>query len=200
MTLRRLLSVALLETNQRQGPEQVQTLLAGLDVRPVFTAHPTAARRRAVATGFRRVADLLERAEGVRPAPSQRSCDGACWRRSTVCGAPHNCARIDRVRPDRIAGLVFSLTGRDLFNPVSHKEEHITDEAWSVRRSVSMLAIAGVAVGIMSEILVRSSTEDRLAPEMNRSRPARPATGRRPRHLPGVHQRRPARWPPDARS
>ena len=65
------LSVALLETNQQHGPEQVQTLLAGLEVRPVFTAHPTEARRRAVATGIRRVADLLERADGVRPGVSE---------------------------------------------------------------------------------------------------------------------------------
>src|SRR4051812_34571713 len=53
------------------------------------------------------------------------------------------------------AGLVFSLrTHRHLFNPEHVEEED--GEPWTVRRSVAMLAIAGVAVGVMSEILVGS--------------------------------------------
>jgi Ca2+:H+ antiporter len=57
------------------------------------------------------------------------------------------------------AGLVFSLrTHRDLFNPVHDEEDH-AGEPWSVRQAVTALAIAGVAVGIMSEILVGSITE-----------------------------------------
>jgi Ca2+:H+ antiporter len=57
------------------------------------------------------------------------------------------------------AGLVFSLrTHRDLFNP-SHDEADHGGGPWSVRRAVTMLAIAGVAVGVMSEILVGSITE-----------------------------------------
>ena len=56
------------------------------------------------------------------------------------------------------AGLVFSLkTHRDLFNP-DRDEEH-EGEPWSVRRSVLALGIAGVAVGVMSEILVGSISE-----------------------------------------
>jgi len=57
------------------------------------------------------------------------------------------------------AGLWFSLkTHRDLFNP-SHDAEDHGGEPWSIRRAVTMLAIAGVAVGVMSEILVGSITE-----------------------------------------
>ena len=57
------------------------------------------------------------------------------------------------------AGLLFSLkTHAHLFNP-SHDEEDHGGEPWSVRRSVIMLAIAGAAVGLMSEILVGSITE-----------------------------------------
>src|SRR4051812_17268802 len=55
------------------------------------------------------------------------------------------------------AGLLFSLrTHKDLFNPVHHEEgtEENHGEPWTVRRAVTMLAIAGVAVGVMSEILV----------------------------------------------
>jgi Ca2+:H+ antiporter len=57
------------------------------------------------------------------------------------------------------AGLVFSLkTHRDLFNPPDVAEEH-EGEPWSVRKAVGMLAGAGVAVGVMSEILVGSISE-----------------------------------------
>ncbi|MGH2926440.1 MAG: calcium/proton exchanger [Solirubrobacterales bacterium] len=53
-----------------------------------------------------------------------------------------------------VAGLVFSLkTHRDIFNPDYEDEE---TWGWSVRTSVIMLAIAGVAVGVMSEVLVSS--------------------------------------------
>jgi Ca2+:H+ antiporter len=54
-----------------------------------------------------------------------------------------------------VAGLIFSLrTHRGLFNP----EEGVEDShgAWSVRRAVTALAVAGVLVGVMSEILVGS--------------------------------------------
>jgi Ca2+:H+ antiporter len=54
--------------------------------------------------------------------------------------------------------LVFSLkTHKDLFNPSSDEEHH--GEPWSVRRSVLLLAVAGGAVGLMSEILVGSISE-----------------------------------------
>jgi Ca2+:H+ antiporter len=54
-------------------------------------------------------------------------------------------------------GLLFSLkTHRDLFNPDYEDEENW---GWSVRQSVIALAIAGVLVGIMSEVLVGSITE-----------------------------------------
>jgi Ca2+:H+ antiporter len=57
------------------------------------------------------------------------------------------------------AGLLFSLrTHRSLFNP----EDEIAGGEhgnWSVRRAVIALAIAGVLVGVMSEILVGSIAE-----------------------------------------
>jgi Ca2+:H+ antiporter len=52
-----------------------------------------------------------------------------------------------------IVGLVFSLvTHRDLFNP----EHKASLGGWSVKLSVLMLAIAGIAVAGMSELLVGS--------------------------------------------
>ena len=55
-------------------------------------------------------------------------------------------------------GLWFSLVShRDLFNPPD--DEADDPGRWSVKRSVSLLAISGVAVGLMSEILVGSIAE-----------------------------------------
>ncbi len=57
-----------------------------------------------------------------------------------------------------VAGLWFSLkTHRDLFNPEADNSEH--GEPWTVRKSVTALAVAGVAVGVMSEILVSSISD-----------------------------------------
>jgi Ca2+:H+ antiporter len=56
------------------------------------------------------------------------------------------------------AGLVFSLrTHRSVFNPYEEEEE--PGRAWPIRRSVVVLALAAVAVGVMSEILVGSIEE-----------------------------------------
>ena len=59
-----------------------------------------------------------------------------------------------------LIGLLFSLrTHAYLFNPHGAGDEEDGPEPWSVRRAVIMLAIAGVAVGVMSEILVGSISE-----------------------------------------
>src|SRR5918999_4620478 len=58
-----------------------------------------------------------------------------------------------------VAGLVFSLhTHRDIFNP-PYAEEHEEGFGWSARRAVLMLLVAGLAVGLMSEVLVGSISE-----------------------------------------
>jgi Ca2+:H+ antiporter len=58
-----------------------------------------------------------------------------------------------------VAGLWFSLrTHRDLFNP-AHAVDEEAHEPWSVRKSIFALAIAGIAVGVMSEILVGAIAE-----------------------------------------
>ena len=58
-----------------------------------------------------------------------------------------------------LAGLLFSLrTHRDVFNPPYAEQEH-EGFGWSVRRSILMLAIAGAAVALVSEVLVGSISE-----------------------------------------
>jgi Ca2+:H+ antiporter len=57
------------------------------------------------------------------------------------------------------AGLAFSLkTHRRLFNPYEETEGE-DGGGWSMKRSVAMLAIAAVLVGVMSEVLVGSISE-----------------------------------------
>ncbi|MDX6719035.1 MAG: Ca2+:H+ antiporter [Solirubrobacteraceae bacterium] len=57
-------------------------------------------------------------------------------------------------------GLMFSLRShRALFNPSADSEEHVDEEPWTVRKAVVTLAVAGIAVGVMSEILVGSIAE-----------------------------------------
>src|SRR5215468_10344261 len=56
-----------------------------------------------------------------------------------------------------VAGLFFSLkTHRALFNPEYEEED---TWGWSTRKAVGALALAGVLVGVMSEVLVGSITE-----------------------------------------
>ena len=56
-----------------------------------------------------------------------------------------------------VAGLFFSLkTHRELFNPEYGDED---SWGWSVRKSVLVLAGAGILVGVMSEVLVGSIEE-----------------------------------------
>jgi Ca2+:H+ antiporter len=59
-----------------------------------------------------------------------------------------------------LAGLWFSLrTHRDLFNVETEDDDEVTSETWTVRKSVILLAVAGLLVGLMSEILVGSIEE-----------------------------------------
>jgi Ca2+:H+ antiporter len=58
------------------------------------------------------------------------------------------------------AGLWFSLkTHRSVFNPFGQDEHEEEAHHWPVRRAALYLALAAVAVGVMSEILVGSISE-----------------------------------------
>ena len=54
------LTVAYAELVRECGPDRARELLSRLEFHPVFTAHPTEARRKAVEGKIRRIADLLE--------------------------------------------------------------------------------------------------------------------------------------------
>ena len=57
--VRESLAASVAEFRREQGPGHLGDLLARLRVHPVLTAHPTEARRRAVATALRRISDLV---------------------------------------------------------------------------------------------------------------------------------------------
>jgi len=74
---RESLASAVAQISAGQGRAHVDELLAGLRVHPVFTAHPTEARRRAVVASLRRLSGLLaaiddSRAGGPQQAEARR--------------------------------------------------------------------------------------------------------------------------------
>jgi phosphoenolpyruvate carboxylase len=56
----------------RIGRKRLDSLISGLVVHPVFTAHPTEARRRAVVTAIRRVGEQLERVDDPLASEGER--------------------------------------------------------------------------------------------------------------------------------
>ena len=71
--VRESLAAAVAEFRQEQGPEHLDDLLARLRVHPVLTAHPTEARRRAVATALRRISGLLAALDDARRGAAEQA-------------------------------------------------------------------------------------------------------------------------------
>ena len=61
------------EIRRSQGGDRLEELLAGLRVHPVFTAHPTEARRRAVVASLRRISVLMDALDDPRLAATDRT-------------------------------------------------------------------------------------------------------------------------------
>ncbi|HKW60213.1 MAG TPA: phosphoenolpyruvate carboxylase, partial [Candidatus Dormibacteraeota bacterium] len=60
------LAAAVGKLRSRLGRKRLREMIAGVEVHPVFTAHPTEARRRAVVTAIRRIGEQLERLDDPR--------------------------------------------------------------------------------------------------------------------------------------
>ena len=66
------LAATVAEIRATYGNARLDELLQGLRVHPVFTAHPTEARRRAVVTAVRRIGDQLDRLDDPRCSTGER--------------------------------------------------------------------------------------------------------------------------------
>jgi phosphoenolpyruvate carboxylase len=71
--VRESLAAAVGELRRDQGEAHLDELLGRLRVHPVLTAHPTEARRRAVATALRRISDLLSDLDDPRHGASEQA-------------------------------------------------------------------------------------------------------------------------------
>lgn len=60
------LAVAFRQLTDEVGPDEARRRLLGLEFRPVLTAHPTEARRRAVSSAVRRISDLLDERDSLK--------------------------------------------------------------------------------------------------------------------------------------
>jgi phosphoenolpyruvate carboxylase len=85
------------EIRRSHGGVRLEELVAGLRVHPVFTAHPTEARRRAVVASLRRISVLLDVLDDPRVAATD------CASRSTFCGGHHSCGSTPWTRSTRSA-------------------------------------------------------------------------------------------------
>jgi phosphoenolpyruvate carboxylase len=70
--VRESLAATVAEIRARQGDERLQELLADLELHPVFTAHPTEARRRAVVTAIRRIGQQLDLLDDPRSSTDEQ--------------------------------------------------------------------------------------------------------------------------------
>ncbi|HAC44808.1 MAG TPA: phosphoenolpyruvate carboxylase [Chloroflexi bacterium] len=70
--MRESLAATVPDLRRRLGRQRLMDVLASLEVHPVFTAHPTEARRRAVVAAIRRVGDQLGRIDDPRTSDTDR--------------------------------------------------------------------------------------------------------------------------------
>ncbi len=71
--VRESLAVAITDVREQGGEAALAALLERLEVRPVLTAHPTEARRRAVVDALRRISQQVERLDDPRLSASEQA-------------------------------------------------------------------------------------------------------------------------------
>ncbi|HEX2679681.1 MAG TPA: phosphoenolpyruvate carboxylase, partial [Candidatus Dormibacteraeota bacterium] len=66
------IAAAVRDLQRKIGRKRLLELVSRLEIHPVFTAHPTEARRRAIVTAIRRVGEQMERLDDPRISESER--------------------------------------------------------------------------------------------------------------------------------
>ncbi len=99
--VRESLAASVAEFRREQGTGQLDDLLARLRVHPVLTAHPTEARRRAVATALRRISDLVTALDDDRRGAAEQDDDAPPAARGDRPALAHLAAAGQRHDPDR---------------------------------------------------------------------------------------------------
>lgn len=120
-------AAAYAQLRQEVGDDEAQRRLADLRFHPVFTAHPTEARRRAVSTSIRRLSDLLTQhdAASVGGAEAHRARRrmleevDTLWRTAPL--------RAEKPAPTDEVRTVMSVFDETLFTTVPHVYRRIDD-------------------------------------------------------------------------
>ncbi len=71
--VRESLAATVAAVSRDEGPQRLRELLRSLEIHPVFTAHPTEARRRAVVTALQRITGLLWDLDDERRGPLEEA-------------------------------------------------------------------------------------------------------------------------------
>ncbi|MGW8484470.1 phosphoenolpyruvate carboxylase [Microbacterium sp. NPDC055903] len=120
-------ATAFAQLRREVGDDEAQRRLAGLRFHPVFTAHPTEARRRAVSTSIRRLSDLLTQhdaaseggAEERRARRRMLEEIDTLWRTAPL--------RAEKPTPVDEVRTVMSVFDETLFTTVPHVYRRIDD-------------------------------------------------------------------------
>jgi phosphoenolpyruvate carboxylase len=110
------ITVAYHQLIDEMGPDEAEELLERLEFHPVFTAHPTEARRKAVEGKIRRIAELLGGTPQLGGSDLEEN-ERASPTRSTPCSAPRP-SRLKKPTPVEESDTIIDIFDNTLFDTI----------------------------------------------------------------------------------